>query len=90
MVVLHIAEDEAIAFGVPNRAFGKAEAGGQLLDRNVTCDNVLEACVPDVKTFCINGLHGLPPEPRLKWHKLMVTRAAKLEQQPIENNKLSR
>jgi hypothetical protein len=87
MVVLHIAEDEAIALGVPNRTFCKAEAGRQTLDRNVACDNVLEARVPDVKKCCINELHGLPPEPSLKWHKLTLTRTAKLEQQPIENNK---
>jgi hypothetical protein len=90
MVVLHIAKDEAIVLGVPNRAFGKAEAGGQSLDRDIACDNVLEARMPDVKQCYINGLHGLPPEPSLKWRMLTVTRTAKLEQQPIENNKLSR
>ena len=66
MVVLHITEDETIALGVPNRAFCKAEAGGQSLDHSIKYHNVLEAFVPNIKNCCINGLHCLPPKPRLK------------------------
>ena len=66
MVVLHITEDETIALGVPNRAFCKAEAGGQSLDRSITYDNVLEAFVPNVKNLLYQWIARLaskaPPE----------------------------